>query len=136
MAFDLVTKKKLKEEFLRLFEQNNGLVYRTCKQIGLTIPLFYKWRSEDPEWNSKINLIQMSLVDQVADKLFEMAMKGNMVAIIFYLVNRSKGEWVNIQRVESHIEMEREKINKTLDTIAKSLRSHNNKEEEKVEELN
>ncbi len=78
-------KKKLAA---KLWIKYNGNVTRICKEIGITYSTFYRWLAQDKRFLEAIVASEGSLNDKIRQKLIELALKGNMTAIIFYLRKR------------------------------------------------
>jgi len=89
MGYD---KRNLKPKFLKQFEKNRGLVYITCKQVGISPTTFSSWRKNDAEFDEAINQILEEQLDKGESKLLDELEKENPNAqlLMFYL--RTKGK--------------------------------------------
>lgn len=61
--------------------------------LGIGRSTLYKRQGEDPDVMDAVKRGRSSGIEQVANKLFESALAGNIVAQIFYLKNRCPEEW-------------------------------------------
>lgn len=61
--------------------------------LGISHETFYKYKRIEPEYADAIKQGQSEGIQLVSNALFKSAMKGNTVAQIFYLKNRSKKQW-------------------------------------------
>lgn len=67
--------------------------------IGISHDTFYRWRNESPEFSEAIDRGRASGHAQVANKLFESAMAGNVSACQYYLARRAG--WKETQQVQA-----------------------------------
>lgn len=73
---------------------------------GISRPTFYRWIDEDQDFKEACERAEASAIQSVINALFIAASrpdekgKYNVGAIVFYLCNRSRQEWINVQRVE------------------------------------
>lgn len=66
------TKAENKSRFLEAFEQNKGLVYRTCRQIGIDPTTYYRYLDEDPDFDAAVKEILQNQIDDVEGGLLSM----------------------------------------------------------------
>ena len=73
--------------------------------LGISPSTFYLKQSEFSEFSDTIKKGQAIGLSKVTNKLFEnAAVKGDNVAIIYYLNNRDKDNWSNRQEIAATIE--------------------------------
>lgn len=114
---------KLKKLFLEKFKENAGSIYATCEQVGIVYNTYRKWRETDKEFDEACENIEMRTLDFVEKKLLSQINNGNITAIIFYLINRSKGKWKNTQKIEHNVsEDTKDKIESFIENVSKILK--------------
>lgn len=89
-----------KVRFLNHFVSKHGIITPAAKAAGITRQQVLTWRKEDKEFNDKFIEAEAIACEFVESKMMNQIEGGNTTLTIFYLVNRSKGRWENIQRVE------------------------------------
>lgn len=90
----IVFRQKRQEGFLKSLE-NGVSVLKASKAAGIDYKTIWRWRKDDEEFDDKVTAIIDSRIMIVEDALFLNAVKGNLGAQIFYLLNRSGGRWKN-----------------------------------------
>ena len=86
--FSKLTRRVKKKEAAKLWVRYKGNVSKVCKKLGIQYTTFFKWLSKDKRFLNEIIASEGQLNDAIRDKLVELALKGNMTAIIFYLRKR------------------------------------------------
>lgn len=94
--------KKKKEEFLSVIKKNNGVVFTSLIDAGISRYYYDQWLREDEDFKSSMVLAQEHAIDFVESKLFKLINDENPTAIIFFLKTRGKSRGY-IERVESDI---------------------------------
>jgi len=89
-----------KVRFLNHFVSKHGIITPAAKAAGITRQQVLTWRKEDKEFNDKFIEAEAIACEFVESKMMNQIESGNTTLTIFYLVNRSKGRWENIQKVE------------------------------------
>lgn len=89
-----------KAKFLIEFENSKAMVYASCKNAGIHPDTYYEWRKKDVLFKKDCEIIEARSCEHVESEMMKQIEKGNTTLTIFYLVNRSKGKYQNIQRVE------------------------------------
>jgi AcrR family transcriptional regulator len=131
-------KKRIKEAFLKSL--NNGVTLdKAAESAGVTRATIWNWRNIDEEFNNAINETINSRTQTMEDALFQSGVKGNVVAQIFWLKNRSKGRWKDKQEIEhsGKIELNNltdEEIDEYLDRLSEKRRTNDKDGEEKKED--
>jgi len=111
-----------KVRFLNHFISKHGIITPAAKAAGITRQQVLTWRKEDHEFNLKFIEAEAIACEFVESKMMNQIKNGNTTLTIFYLVNRSKGRWENIQRVEQRPDdTTSAKIDKLLDNTAKLM---------------
>lgn len=82
--------EKSKQYALECLKKTYGNVSLTCEKVGLSRMTFYKWRSEDPEFNRQVEEINERTLDFVESKLLQGIQDGNVRLIMFYLNAKGK----------------------------------------------
>jgi hypothetical protein len=89
-----------KVRFLNNFIKQHGIITPAAKSANITRQQVLTWRKEDKEFNEKFIEAEAIACEFVESKMMNQIESGNTTLTIFYLVNRSKGRWENIQKVE------------------------------------
>lgn len=90
---------ELIEEACRLIRQ--GLTdSEICEEIGVSVPTYYRWRANFPEFRKATNDAKEVQDDRVVDSLIRVANEGNVTAQIFWLKNRRPSEWRDRRETE------------------------------------
>ena len=91
--------KKKKEEFLSIIKKNNGVIFNSLKESGISRYYYDMWLNEDKDFKSSMATIQEHAVDFVESKLFNLINDENPTAIIFFLKTRgrSRGYWEKVE---------------------------------------
>lgn len=90
--------KKQRRQLLSELE-NNPLIERACKKVGIARSTFYRWCDADPEFKhaaeAAIALGRDKMNDYVESKLLEAINAGNFQGMRYWLDNNSKryGSW-------------------------------------------
>ena len=98
-----------------------------CAANGISQQCFWKWRCADPALYKMTRDIMQSRVEIVADALYTNATEHNNVAAqIFFLKNRSNGEWRDEQHIKADVRVEQiEKLSdEELDALIIRGRQH------------
>src|SRR5687768_232619 len=85
-----------------------GTVSHAAEAAGVSRNTVYRWRQEDHEFASLWDEAHENAVDAVESVLYQSALRGNIVAIIFYLkahrpIYRDKLN-IDLKQVQSEIE--------------------------------
>jgi len=67
-----------------------GNLSETARQVGVDRNTLQDWRVKDPEFAQALEDIDNETVDAVESTLVQMALEKDIVAIKYYLTNRSK----------------------------------------------
>lgn len=81
---------KTKKDALRILKANFGNVSMTCEQVGIARVTFYKWRSDDPDFDAEVEAINERTLDFVESKMMQGINEGNTRLIMFYLNCKGK----------------------------------------------
>ena len=74
-------------------------------QAGASRVTVWRWRRDDPEFDSAVSALTDGIDDQrvrmVEESMFARIVKGEATAAetIFYLVNRGRGRWRHVQKI-------------------------------------
>ncbi len=83
---------------------SRGLTHdQIAMSLGCADSTLYNKESRIVELKEAIKAGRAEGVKEVANALFEKAVDGDNVAMIFYLTNRDRDNWINSQRVDSRI---------------------------------
>lgn len=92
-----------RREFLDRY-QHGGSVKDTAHEVGISAVTVYNLRREDPEFDREFILAQESNTDALEDKLFQMAVSGNVAALFGTLKARRPERWRDNFTVNSKVE--------------------------------
>ena len=95
---DKPPRRRLKVQTRRMLAVLRGIakgntISLACEKAGITAMTFWNWRKKHPRIAALTDGIIMSRVQNVEDSLFESCVKGNVIAIIFFLTNRCPERW-------------------------------------------
>lgn len=76
-----------------------GSITAACQSIGISTPTVYEAFKKDKDFNSRKIAID-NLVDDTVENRLHTLTKTSPVACFFWLCNRRKSEWKNIQKME------------------------------------
>jgi len=90
-----MTRKNPKQKARLLAElEENPLVTRACKKLGIHRSTFYRWRDEDRRFKADLSVAIEKGRDRISDfaetKLYENVGNNNQQAIVFVLRHHSK----------------------------------------------
>lgn len=85
-------RKKTEESFLSQLEKVPNISL-ACEKLGISRNTVYRWRKEDPDFNSKVNSALengiLSVSDLAESKLIGLINQGSLRAIMYWLENNS-----------------------------------------------
>ena len=73
---------------------NGATITDACKGACINRSTYYLWK-EDKAFRKLIEKAKDKRTEIVEDALFKQAEKGNTIAMIFWLKNRSSGKWAD-----------------------------------------
>lgn len=96
--------KKDKADFLEQLAIK-PVITVAARHINKNIVTIWRWRNDDEDFDKNVESVLNSRVPLVVDALFNAAMRGNITAQIFYLVNKTKMQeaahrWESVNRAE------------------------------------
>lgn len=71
-----------------------------CELLDIGLNTFYTWQKQYPEFREAIRRGKLPADMNVASSLYREAQKGNVTAQIFWLKNRRRNEWRDVQSRE------------------------------------
>jgi hypothetical protein len=111
-----------KKKFIEAYKLNMCNVTDSCKAINISRPAYYKWIKKDKDFQEAIDEAQEETMDWAESQLKRNIERGKEASLFFFMVNRGKGQWVNIQKVEHSPDAgTTAKIDKLLDIAGKIL---------------
>ena len=93
---------------------------KACESAGITRETLWAWRKKSDSLNEKILQTLEYRIETVEDALFSNATSGNITAQIFWLCNRARDRWQNVNKVE-HTGENTENITEKLKGILKEF---------------
>ena len=90
------TKKK---QFLEVYSEKKSITL-SARAVGIERTTVYKTMKKDGGFKQAVEDIQNEKLDIVEDRLFALAVDGNLGAIIFTLTNERGEKWKNTQKVD------------------------------------
>lgn len=82
--------QKLKEATLEALEKSLGVVTTACKKVNVARSTFYKWLTEDKEFEAAVNDMDNIALDFAESSLHRQIQSGIPSSTIFYLKTRGK----------------------------------------------
>lgn len=90
---------KKKKMLLEMLRHGHTLTF-ACKELKIDRKTEYNERQKDPDYGKEVDFIRNVItISIVEDSLYSNAVKGNVTAQIFFLVNRSGGRWKNLKDI-------------------------------------
>jgi len=89
-----LTRNRQKEDFLESLTGGVS-ISEACKAVNLSRDTIWRWRKKYIGFDNKILSIIDSRTQTVEDALYASALKGNVIAQIFWLKNRAKDRWTD-----------------------------------------
>lgn len=83
-------RSKRKKEFIEAFQKSLALVASTCRKVGISIPTFYNWYNDDPDFAAQIDEIRELAKDAVESKIYKKIDEGDTTMLIFYAKTKMK----------------------------------------------
>jgi hypothetical protein len=113
---------------------------KAAEAVGVSRQIVARYRKDHPEFRDEEDQAEIEACDPVEDALYTKALGGNLGAIIFWLLNRSGGRWldkrqnpvVQIQPPEANAQEMVEELKKLLES--KSKRKSGKKDDGKAAE--
>lgn len=118
----------LKQSLIKNLEAGSS-IEGACKKSKISKKTFYEFFKEDKEFADAVQKAKLSQIIVAEDMLYKKMQEGNMIAIIFYLCNRSPDRWKNVQRVETQHSGELE-VNFSLNELSKRYINANSRKED------
>ena len=99
-----IQQKKDKADFLAQLALK-PILSIAARHIKKDITTIWEWRKKDEEFHAAIEAVLKTRTPLIVDALFNAAMRGNVTAQIFYLVNKTRMEevadrWESVNRAE------------------------------------
>lgn len=70
-------------------------VAKAIRAVDIDYATFWHWRKQNPRLDNLVRAIKESRVEVVEDSLYVNAVKGNIIAQIFFLKNRASNRWMD-----------------------------------------
>ena len=100
----IATRNRQKEAFLASVEKGAS-ISESCEAAHVNKTTIWRWRKKWKSFDNKILAIIDSRSQTVEDALYSTALKGNIVAQIFWLKNRAKDRWSDKTTHEVAVEL-------------------------------
>lgn len=100
------TQQSLKKIELVLESVSNGVsVAAACESAELARSVFYDWRRASVENHDRYYDELDKCTSAIESALYNKAIGGEVVAMIFWLTNRSKGRWLHkqVQEIQAQV---------------------------------
>src|SRR6185295_10657268 len=102
-----------------------GTVSHAAQAAGVSRNTAYRWRQDDHEFASLWDEAHENAVDRVESVLYQKALSGDTIAMIFYLkahrpIYRDRLN-IDLKQVQSDIEERMARLGMTPDLLARSL---------------
>lgn len=82
--------KNIKEEFLKAFHANRGIISMACEAVGISRSTYYNWLQADSIFAEAVEDVREVQIDRVEGHLLNLIESGDTTATIFYLKTRGK----------------------------------------------
>lgn len=98
------TRNRQKEAFLLSLERGASIT-DSCEAARVSRATIWRWRKRSKGFNNKTLSIIDSRTQSVEDALYSSALKGNVIAQIFWLKNRASDRWKDVKEVAGSLEL-------------------------------
>jgi len=98
------TRNRQKEAFLLSLERGASIT-DSCEAAHVSRATIWRWRKRSKGFNNKTLSIIDSRTQSVEDALYASALKGNVIAQIFWLKNRASDRWKDVKEVAGSLEL-------------------------------
>lgn len=98
------TRNRQKEAFLLSLEKGASIT-DSCEAAHVSRATIWRWRKRSKGFNNKTLSIIDSRTQSVEDALYSSALKGNVIAQIFWLKNRASDRWKDVKEVAGSLEL-------------------------------
>lgn len=98
-SYNTNTLKKA-EEFLVAYERSACNVSVACKAIDIERCTFYDWKKKYPKFRKAVEDIEQGIIDMAESQLAINIRNGKETSLFFFLCNRAKARWKNIQQIQ------------------------------------
>lgn len=98
------TRNRQKEAFLLSLE-GGASITDSCEAAQVSRATIWRWRKRSKGFNNKTLAIIDSRTQSVEDALYATALKGNVIAQIFWLKNRASDRWKDVKEVGGSLEL-------------------------------
>ena len=85
-----IGKEMRQQKFLDLFPSHDFNVTQTAKDAGIDRRTFYLWLNNDPDFRDRFEDLKDSRIDAIESKLYEKALAGDTISILFFLKCQGK----------------------------------------------
>lgn len=82
--------KNIKEEFIKAFHANRGIISMACEAVGISRSTYYNWLQADTAFAEAVEDVREVQIDHVEGQLLNLIESGDTTATIFYLKTRGK----------------------------------------------
>lgn len=105
-----------KEEYLQKLREGLGRT-AAAAAVGISRPTIAEYRKKDKNFIEAEILAEQAAIGEIEDSLFVAAKSGNLTAIIFYLCNRAKERWQNVNKVQMEHSGKIETVQSTINIL-------------------
>jgi transposase-like protein len=92
--------KRQQALFVQEYKLKACNISATCQAIGINRLTFYDWKSKYPEFEIQITELEQGMIDLAETQLFKNIRDGKETSLIFFLCNKARDKWQNVQRIE------------------------------------
>jgi predicted transcriptional regulator len=93
-----------------------------ARRAGVTRWTVTNHMKADPEFAAACDLAEADACDLVEDSMLEAIKKGNVTAMVFWLMNRSQGRWVDKRQPTVVVPSQPQDLEKVKDELLKKLK--------------
>lgn len=113
----------IKKEAILQSLENGSFVSTACEKAGIDRGTFYNWCIADRKFYEAVEASKRGQIGVAEDSLYKNVVRGNITAQIFFLCNRARDKWQNVNKVEHG-----GNINLTLPELMERLAGKDGKE--------
>ena len=103
---------------MAFYAQEGLTVEQIVDKLGINKTTLYAWCNRYPELSNALKTTREEADSRVVESLYQKALKGDTIAMIFWLKNRQSAKWRDKQEVETTVHHDG-KVVVSLEDVAK-----------------
>ena len=95
--------KASQELFLKAYKEKACNITMACNTININRTTFYDWLKAYPDFEKACKDIEFGLIEMAESQMLKNIALGKEVSLIFFLCNKAKDRWQNVQRIDHQL---------------------------------